>query len=159
MGRLFCLCGKVEIRLARGPAEGAVAEQVDVKMIDGLAAVGAGVDDHAIAVGEAFGTCDFGCGPEEMAEEFFVVGVGFGEGDDVLAGGDEDVDRGLRMDVGEGVALAVLVDGGGGDGAVDDLAEEAGHGVISVQQWRLEMGVIGRRHVGERLQIEMGRNR
>jgi len=52
----------------------------------------------------------------------------------VLAWGDEDVDGCLRMDVGEGVALVVLVDGGGRDGAVDDLAEEAGHGVISVQE-------------------------
>jgi hypothetical protein len=69
-----------------------------------------------------------------MAEEFFVVGIGFGEGDDVLAWGDEDVDGGLRMDVGEGVTLVVLVDGVGGNGAVDDLAEEAGHGVISVQE-------------------------
>ena len=103
-------------------------------MVDGLAAVGAGVDDYSIALGEAFGAGDLGCGPEEMAEEFFVVGVGFGEGDDVLARGDEDVDGGLGMDVGEGVALVVLVDGGGGDGAVDDLAEEAAHGVTSVSQ-------------------------
>ncbi len=103
-------------------------------MVDSLAAVGAGVDGYAIALGEAFGFGDLGCGPEEMAEELAVVSVGFGEGDNVLAGGDEDVDGGLRVDVGEGVALVVFVDRGGGDGAVDDLAEEAGHGVTSVQQ-------------------------
>lgn len=102
-------------------------------MVYGLAAVGAGVEDYAIAVGEAFGAGDLSCGPEEMADEFLVVGVGFGEGDDVLARGDEDVDGGLRMDVGEGVALVVFVDRGGGDGAVDDLAEEAGHGGFSLQ--------------------------
>ena len=105
-----------------------------MEMVHGLAAVGAGVEDYTVSVGEAFGLGDLGCGPEEMAQELFVVGVGFGEGDDVLARGDEDVDWGLRMDVGEGVALVVLVDGGGGNGAVDDLAEEAGHGVTSVQQ-------------------------
>jgi len=109
---------------------------MDVEMVDGLAAVGAGVDDYAIAFGEAFGFGDFGCGPEEMAEELFVIGIGFGERDDVLARGDEDVDRGLRMDVGEGVALVVFVNGGGGNGAVDDLAEDAAHGVTSVQEWR-----------------------
>jgi hypothetical protein len=107
---------------------------MDVEMVYGLAAVGAGVEDYAVAVGEAFGPGDLGCGPEEMAEEFFVVGVGFGKGNDVLARGDEDVDGGLGMDVGEGVALVVLVDGGGGNGAVDDLAEEAAHGGFSLQE-------------------------
>ena len=103
-------------------------------MVDGLATVGAGVDDYAIALGQAFDARNFRCHPDEMADQLFVVGVGFGEGNYVLAWGDEDVDGGLRMDVCEGVALVVLVDGGGGDGAVDDLAEEAGHGVISVQE-------------------------
>jgi hypothetical protein len=37
---------------------------VDVEMVYGLAAVGAGVDDYAIAVGEAFGAGDLGGGPD-----------------------------------------------------------------------------------------------
>ena len=40
---------------------------MDVEVVDGLAAVGAGVEDYAIAVGEAFGAGDLGCRPEEMA--------------------------------------------------------------------------------------------
>ena len=103
-------------------------------MVDGLATVGAGVDDYAIALGQAFDARNFRCHPDEMADQLFVVGFGFCEGNNVLARGDEDMDRGLRMNVGEGVALVVLVDGGGGNGAVDDFAEEAGHGVTSVQQ-------------------------
>ena len=103
-------------------------------MIDGLAAVGAGVDDHSIALGEAFGAGNLRRRPDEMADELFVIRVGFGEGDDVLARGDEDVNGGLRMDVGEGVTLVVFVDGRGGNGAVDDLAEEAAHSVTIVQQ-------------------------
>jgi len=66
-GRLRCLCRKVRSRLAWWPADWAAAQQVDVEMVDGLAAVGAGVEDYAIAVGEAFGAGDLGCRPEEMA--------------------------------------------------------------------------------------------
>jgi hypothetical protein len=38
------------------------------------------------------------------------------------------------MDVGEGVTLIVLVDGSGGDASFNDLAEQAAHGVTSVQE-------------------------
>jgi hypothetical protein len=40
----------------------------------------------------------------------------------------------LRMEVRESVALLVLVDGGGGDASVNDLAKEATHGETSVQE-------------------------
>ena len=39
-------------RLARGPGELALREQVDVEMRDGFAGVGAVVDDEAEAAGE-----------------------------------------------------------------------------------------------------------
>jgi hypothetical protein len=35
------------------------------------------------------------------------------------------------MNVGEGVAKLILIDGSGGDGTFGDFAEEAGHGVTS----------------------------
>lgn len=103
-----------------------------MEVVDGLSAVAAGVEDGAIAAGEASGAGDFGGGPEQVAEQGLVVFAGGGHGVDVLAGNDEDVDGGLGMDVGKGVAELVLVDGDGGDGSFDDFAEEAIHGETSV---------------------------
>ena len=50
----------------------------------------------------------------------------------MLARDDEHMDCGVRVNVGEGDALLVLVDAGGGDAFVDDLAEEAGHNWFSI---------------------------
>ena len=52
------------VMLARRPVHLAAAKQMQVEMIDGLAAVLAGVDDDAVAVFEAFFASDFGCSPE-----------------------------------------------------------------------------------------------
>jgi len=103
------------------------AEQVDVQMVDRLAAVGAGVDDQAVAVGKVLCAGDFAGGVEELAEALGVVLRGVRVRSDVVFGDDEDVDRRLRIDVGEGEGVLVLVDAGGGDFAGDDFAEEAAH--------------------------------
>jgi hypothetical protein len=105
---------------------------MDVEVIYGLAAVVTGVDDDAIAVVEAFGAGDVGCYRDEMAEKRAMAGIGLGEGNNVLAGRNEDVHRGLGMDVSEGVAQVVLMDGRRRNGAVNDLAEEAAHGETSL---------------------------
>jgi hypothetical protein len=47
----------------------------------------------------------------------------------VLAGDDEDVDGRLRIDVGKGVDEIVLKNGGRGNFAPGDLAEDATHSV------------------------------
>jgi hypothetical protein len=107
------------------------AEQVDVKMIHGLAAVFAGVDDDAVAFGESFIAGYCGSRREEMAEDVAVFITGGVERGKVFARNDEDVDGRYRMNVGKGVAELILVDGGGRDGAIGDFAEEAGHGVTS----------------------------
>lgn len=44
------------------------AEDMDVEMIDGLAAVGAGVDDDAIAFRESFGAGNFCSGCEQVSK-------------------------------------------------------------------------------------------
>ena len=106
----------------------AAAEEVDVEVVDGLAAVGAGVDDEAVAVGEVLPAGDFAGCVEEVAEGGFVVLRGVGVGGQVVFGDDEDVGGGLGIDVREGEGLLVFVDAGGGDFAGDDFAEEAGHG-------------------------------
>ena len=53
---------------------------------------------------------------------------------DVLAGNHEEVRRRLGVDVKESDALVVLVDGLGGDGSIDDLAEGAIHSGTSLQE-------------------------
>ena len=96
-----------------------------MEVVDGLAAVVAGVDDQAVAVGEAVGAgevCRYG---GEMAEEGGVFFRDVGERGEVLFGDDEEVGGGLRVDVGEGEGVVVFVEALGGDGAGDDLAEEA----------------------------------
>jgi hypothetical protein len=98
-----------------------------MEMVDGLAAVGAGIDHDAVAVSEAFVAGDLRGREQQMSEEFTMVLSGGGGGLDVLAGDDEEVYGRLGIDIGEGVAAVVLVDGRGGDGALDDLAEQAAH--------------------------------
>jgi hypothetical protein len=109
----------------------AAAEEVEVEVIDGLSAVGAGVDDEAVAVGEMLVAGDLGGGGEEVAEEGRVGGGGVGGRGDVLFGNDEDVGGGLRVDVGEGEGEVVFVEAGDGDGGGGDLAEEAVHKAVS----------------------------
>jgi len=106
----------------------AAAEEVDVEVVDCLAAVGAGVDDEAVAVGEILLAGDLAGCVEEVAEGGCVVLRGVGVGGQVVFGDDEDVGGGLGVDVREGEGLLVFVDAGGGDFAGDDFAEEAGHG-------------------------------
>lgn len=48
----------------------------------------------------------------------------------MTAWSDEYVDRGRRIDVGEGVAIVVLVDRGGGNATVNDFAKETTHSII-----------------------------
>jgi len=112
----------------------AAAQDVDVKVVDGLAAVGAGVDDHAIAVDEPFRTSNFSGSGKQVAEERSVTGIAVGERGDVFSGNDEEMSGRLRIDVEEGDAAVVLVNELGGDGSGDDLAEEALHGGTSVQE-------------------------
>ena len=93
-------------------------------MVDGLAAVGPGVDDDAVAFGEVFGG-QVGGGFQQVAEGlavgfFHVRCVGFGD--------QEPVGGGLRVDVEEGEREVVLVENLHGDFMSGDLTEEAsGH--------------------------------
>ena len=98
-----------------------------MEVVDGLAAVGAGVDDETVAFGEVLGAGDFAGGVEELAEDAGVVLRGVGVRGEVVLGDDEDVRRGLGVDVREGEGVLVFVEAGDGDFAGDDFAEEAGH--------------------------------
>ena len=145
---LFVFAGN----LSRGPGERASAEQVDVEMIHGLAAVLAGVDHHAVALGQALLAGDLGGGPQQVAEQRAVALIGIGQRGDVFARRHQHMHRRLRVNVREGVAELVLVDRRGGDASVNDLAKEATHSETSVQDERFvarsgsrQIPVIGQR--------------
>jgi len=82
----------------------------------------------------------------KMADEEAVLLARMGNGRDVLTRNNEDVHRRLRIDICEGVALVVLVDGVGRDASFDDPAEEAAHFGFSLhERGRLAIGEPTRR--------------
>jgi hypothetical protein len=103
----------------------ASAQQVDVEVIDGLSAFGAGADDDSIAFAEAQFAGDIGDGEQEAAEEGFVGGVRFGQRYQVLFRDHKNVRGGLRIYVMEGQNEVVLANLLSRDGACDDFAEDA----------------------------------
>jgi hypothetical protein len=104
-----------------------------VEMIDGLAAVFACIDDDAIALRQSLLACKTGCDPQQVTEKRGMSFAGFSERDEMLTRSDQQVDRRLGMNVCEGVALIVLIFGGGWDASFDNFAEEAAHDRTSVQ--------------------------
>jgi hypothetical protein len=99
---------------------------VDVEVEDGLPGVRARVDDGAVAsLGEALPVGDARGDAEEVAEQRLVRLRRVVQRLDVRARDDEDVRRGLRVDVAEGDGPLVFVDERGGNLARDYLAEEA----------------------------------
>ena len=108
-------------------------------MVDGLAAVFAGVNHGAVALGQSFLAGDHCHDPEQMAEQRGVLDRCFGERADVLARDNQHMHGGVGMNVGEGDTLLVLEDAGGGDASVDDLAEQAGHIETSVSPAEAKM--------------------
>lgn len=104
-----------------------------MEVIDGLAAVFADADRHAIAFGEAFVARDLRSGPEQVTDQRLVAFFSVRKRCDVFARHDQHMHRRLRNDVEKCVALVVLVDGCGGNASIDDLAKETAHGETSVQ--------------------------
>jgi hypothetical protein len=104
----------------------AATEDVDVEVVDGLASIVAGVEDEAIAVFETLLTGYPGGGGHEVTEHGFVPGLGHGL--DVNLRDDEDMDRRLGMNVGEGEDGFIFVEGLDRDGAGGDFAEQTVHG-------------------------------
>jgi hypothetical protein len=126
-GFVFPIPIPCSLLLTRWPGHWATTEQMDVNVVDGLPAIFAGVDHGAIALCQPFGAGYFGGCPMKMADQGVVLVAGVGDGCDVLARNDKDVYRRLRIDVGEGVALVVLVEGFGRNTSIDDLAKETTH--------------------------------
>ena len=94
-------------------------------MVDGLAAVGSGIHDKPVALVEILLSGDLRCGGEQVPEQLCILGGCVRERSKVLLGNDQDVDRRLRVDVGEGNDLLVLEETGDRDRSRGDLAEKA----------------------------------
>jgi hypothetical protein len=112
-------------------AERFPAEEVDVEVVDLLAAVRLAVDDEAVpVVQEPFLRGDGAGGREQPAQRRLVVFGDVGGGRDDVVRYEEDVDGGLRVDVAEGGDEVVAVHDVGADLAAHDLEEEGvvGHG-------------------------------
>lgn len=103
---------------------------------DGLAAVGAVVDDDAEAVFlEALLFGDGGDAGHHVAEEGLVIVFGEGDAGNWFFGDEEEVGGCLGADVAEAEAEVVFVDDVGGDFAGDDFFEEGAHGMGNVRYW------------------------
>lgn len=107
---------------------------MDVDVIDGLPAIFSGIDHGPIASIQSLGAGYLSGYPVQMADQGAVFSACIGNGTDVLARHDKHVHRGLRIDVGKGVALVVLVDGLGRDTSLDDPAKEAAHFGFSLHE-------------------------
>ena len=101
------------------------AEQMEMEMVYGLAAIVSGVDDHAIASIQLLPSGDLCCHSHEMPQQRSVLGQRLRLRRDVLFGNNQQVRRRLRVDIGKADAEFILVHSIGGDGAGDDFAEQA----------------------------------
>jgi hypothetical protein len=98
-----------------------------MNMVYGLATILSRIDHGAIAFLQSFRAGNLCRGPMQMANQGIVLFPGMGDGSYVFAGNNEDVDGGLRMDVGERIALFILIDSFGWNASIDDLAKYAAH--------------------------------
>ena len=112
------------VRLARRPAHGAAAKDVDVEMVYGLPAVRAGVYDEAIAPVEMVSAGDLACFGQKRAQQSGVGRKRVGVRGDVALRNDQDVCGGLGVDVREGEDLPRFMEAFGRDGARNDFAEK-----------------------------------
>lgn len=137
--------------LPRWPGEVAAAKEMQVEMVNGLAAIISGIYDDAIAFAQTLSTGDLRGYPLQMAEQGTTAFVSINHRRDVPAGNDENMDRRLGMDVGEGVAHLILVNGRGGNGTLDNFAKETAHRETSVHRDRVSYCAL-QRSAAHRLQ-------
>lgn len=107
-----------------------LAEQVNVQVKDGLAAMGAGVDDQPIATFfDSFLLGQLAGNEKQLPHEGFVFWLKFVDGANVAVGDDQDVYRGFGVNVAKGSDALILIDDLSGEMTGNDLTEDArGHG-------------------------------
>ena len=106
------------------PRELAAAEQVEVEMVDGLAAIAAAVDDDSIAAIEFLFRSDLAYDEHHVSEQGGIRGIDGRQGRDRFLGDNEDVHRRLRRDVVKGEAKVVLMNDLCRDLLVDDTLKD-----------------------------------
>jgi len=98
---------------------------MEVQMVDRLPSVSAGVDDRAVAMAKMLFVRDSLDCVQQVAEEIpvFFRARQLRQRSDVFAGQNQQMDRGLGMDVMEGDRHFVFEDFPGGNFAAYDLAK------------------------------------
>lgn len=87
------------------------AQQVDVEVRDGFAAVRAVIDDRAeTCLGYPELARHFSCGEQKMTENFLIRRAGFAESGNGFTGNDQDMRGGLRRNIPEGTTDLIAVD-------------------------------------------------
>ena len=113
----------------------ASAEEVDVEVGDGFAAVGAVVDRDAVAgFRDAEFPCDLRSGEQKVGEDGLVFGGGFADAWDGFFRDDENMHRCLGGNVPERAAKFILVEDFRRDFPVVDFLEESFHGREDVKR-------------------------
>lgn len=82
---------------------------MQVKVIDGLSAIFACVDGHAIPLGKPFLAGKSRAYPQKMAKKRRMLLAGFRERNQMLARHDQNVDGRLGMNIRKGVALVIPI--------------------------------------------------
>src|SRR5260370_41285913 len=95
-----------------------------MQMMDGLAAVVAGVDNDAIAAIEPLAPRKVRRGCHQVPKQRFVLGHSLGLRGNVLFGDDNQMRRRLRVDIREADAQLIFVYAVGRDGSGDNLAKQ-----------------------------------
>jgi hypothetical protein len=125
------------------------ADHVQMQVIHGLAALGAGVDYKPEATIELMLARDLRCILHEFAEELGLRWAYLGQRLDMLFGQDENVGHGLGVDIANRDAYLILVDFLCGNHPRDDFAKKtsAAHGFILNQvHFRKYFGVSPAAH-------------
>ena len=94
-----------------------------MKMEDLLACFGTVIDHQPEGITTALISGNFSVDRQQMAEERFIRRLGVGKHGQGLLGNDQDMDRGLGVDIPESQAAFILMDYVGRYLPVDDLAE------------------------------------
>ena len=113
--------------LSRRPVQGSAAEEVNVQVIDRLAAVSAAVDDGAISVRQTELLGDFLCCEQQVSEQRLIRVLSRREIGQLLFRDHQHMRRSLRRDVMKRQAKIVFMDDLGWDFFVDDPLKDRGH--------------------------------
>src|SRR6185437_16548048 len=96
-------------KLSRRPIHRPPTQQVEVKVIDGLATVRSGIDHQAVSAVELPGPGHLADRPEQMSEQVGIAGGRLGVRADVLLRNHQNMRGRLRVDVRKGQHTLILV--------------------------------------------------